>query len=193
MKFLGNFLDMSRKYKIRDQDKLYFVTFTIIQWIDLFTRQEYRDIFIESLKYCQKNKGLDLCAYCIMSSHIHMIVGRNGEESIEEIIRDIKKFTSVKVIEAIKASTEESRKELLLYLFGKAGHANPNNKYFQVWQQHNHPIELNTNEKLTRCLNYIHQNPVKAGIVLSPEDYLYSSAINYAGLPEKLIDVILID
>ncbi|MCH7406550.1 hypothetical protein [Belliella aquatica] len=59
--------------------------------------------------------------------------------------------------------------------------------------EHSHPIELNTNDKLTRCLNYIHQNPVEAGIVLSPEEYLYSSAANYAGLPDSLIEVILVE
>ncbi|WP_373397507.1 transposase [Algoriphagus halophilus] len=183
---------MSRKYKIRDQDKLYFATFTVIEWIDLFTRREYRDIFLDSLRYCQKFKGLDLCAYCIMSSHVHLILGRNGELPIEGLMRDIKKFTSVKILEAIKASHTESRKNILLWHFGNAGRANPNNTHYQVWQQHNHPIELNTNEKVSRCLHYIHQNPVKAGIVLSQEDYLYSSAVNYAGLPEKLIDVLLI-
>jgi REP element-mobilizing transposase RayT len=184
---------MSRKYNIRDQEKLYFVTFTVIEWIDLFTRQEYRDIFIDSLRYCQENKGLDLCAYCIMSSHIHMILGRSGESKLEDIIRDIKKFTSVKIVETIKTLPTESRRNFLFGHFGKAGRSNSNNTHFQVWQQHNHPIELNTSDKIIRCLNYIHQNPVMAGIVLSQEDYLYSSAINYAGLPEKLIDVILIE
>ncbi|WP_087941048.1 REP-associated tyrosine transposase [Algoriphagus faecimaris] len=184
---------MSRKYKIRDQDKLYFVTFTIVEWIDLFTRKDYRDIFIESLKFCQKNKGLDLCAYCIMSSHIHLIIGRNGEEKIEDVIRDIKKFTSIKFLEEIRKSPLESRKSFLLEHFGKAGRKNSNNVAFQIWQQHNHPIELNTTGKIQRCLNYIHQNPVVAGIVCLPEEYLYSSAKNYAGLTEKLIEVILID
>lgn len=69
---------------------------------------------------------------------------------------------------------------------------NPNNVKYQFWQQHSHPLEINSNEKAFRHLDYIHNNPVKAGWVLSPEDYLYSSAINYAGLPEKLIEVILI-
>lgn len=184
---------MSRKYKIRDQDKLYFVTFTVIQWVDLFTRKTYRDIFMESLKYCQLNKGLDLCAFCIMSSHIHLIIGRNGKQPIEDIIRDIKKFTAAKILETIKGSNEESRKNLLLWIFGSAGKFNSNNKNYQVWQQHNHPLELTSNEKAKNFLDYIHNNPVKAGIVLSPEDYLYSSAMNYAGLPDRLIDVILID
>ena len=64
---------------------------------------------------------------------------------------------------------------------------------FQFWQQHNHPVELTTNEMIDQRLDFIHNNPVEAGIVLSPEHYLYSSAMNYAGLPEKLIDVILIE
>ena len=184
---------MSRKYKIRDQEKLYFVTFTIVEWIDLFSRQVYRDIFLESLKYCQAHKGLDLCAYCVMSSHIHLIVGRNGEHMIEDIIRDVKKFTSVQIIKTVKEFQEESRRSFLLYHFSKAGNSNPNNTFYQVWQQHNHPIELNTQDKVSRCLNYIHRNPVEAGIVLSPEEFLNSSAKNYAGHPDLLIDVILIE
>ena len=183
---------MSRNYKIRDQDKLYFVTFTVIQWLDVFIRREYKDIFLDSIRYCQRNKGLEVCAYVIMSSHIHMIIGRNSETSLEGIIRDIKKYTSVKITEAIKDNPQESRKELFLWLFERAGQKNTNNKKNQFWQQHNHPVELNTNEMIDQRLNYIHNNPVEAGIVLSPEDYLYSSAINYAGLPEKLIEVILI-
>jgi hypothetical protein len=84
------------------------------------------------------------------------------------------------------------RKEWLVWLFERAGKNNSNNTRYQFWQQHNHPIELSTNEIIEQKLEYIHQNPVEAGIVLRPEDYLYSSAINYAGMPEKLIEVILI-
>ncbi len=121
-----------------------------------------------------------------------MILGRNSEPNLESIIRDIKKFTSVKIVEAIRDNQQESRKELFLWLFERAGRKNSNNKKYQFWQRHNHPVELNTNEMIDQRLEYIHNNPVEAGIVLSPEDYLYSSAINYAGLPEKLLEVILI-
>jgi len=183
---------MSRKYKIRDQDKLYFVTFTVIAWLDVFTRQEYRDIFLDSLRYCQKHKGLEVCAYCIMSNHVHLIIGRNKEQPLQGIIRDIKKFTSVKITEAIYNNHRESRRRWLLGFFAKAGEKNPNNLYNQFWQQHSHPIELKSNSITYQKLDYIHNNPVKAGIVLSPEDYLYSSALTYAGRPEGLLDVILI-
>lgn len=127
-----------------------------------------------------------------MSSHVHMIIGRHGEQSLDGIVRDIKKFTSSGLIKAIKNNQQESRKELLLWLFERAGKKNGHNTHYQFWQQHNQPIELSTNEMIDQRLDYIHNNPVEAGIVLSPEHYLYSSAINYAGLPEKLIDVILL-
>lgn len=183
---------MSEKYKIRDQNKLYFVTFTVIHWLDVFIRREYKDILLESFRHCQMNKGLEVWAYCIMSSHAHMIFGRHGEVSLESIIRDIKKFTSLEIIKAINTNPQESRREIFMPLFEKAGRENINNTHYQFWQQSNHPIELNTNKKLDQRLNYIHQNPVEAGIVLSPEDYLYSSAMNYAGKPEVLLDVMLL-
>lgn len=118
---------MSRKYKIRNQDALYLVTFTVVQWMDVFIRREYSDIYLDSLRYCQKNKGLELCAYCIMSSHIHLSIGRNSDAGLDDIIRDIKKFTSVKIVDAIKNNPQESRKELLLWIFSKAAVANSNN------------------------------------------------------------------
>ena len=183
---------MSRKYKIQDQSRLYFVTFTVIQWLDVFIRKEYKDIFLDSIRYCQQNKGLEVYAYCIMSSHVHMIIGQNGSQKLEDIIRDIKKFTAVKIVEAVKSNSQESRRELFVWLFERAGKQNSSNKNFQFWQQHNHPIELNTNEMINQRIDYIHNNPVEAGIVISPEAYLYSSAANYAGLPEKLIEVIVI-
>jgi putative transposase len=150
---------LSRKYKIRDQDKLYFVTFTVIQWLDVFIRKECKDIFLESIRYCQQHKGLEVCAYCIMSSHIHLIIGRHSEQSLEDLIRDIKKFTSVKITEAIRNNHYESRRELLLWLFERAGKRNSNNTTNQFWQQHSHPIELSTNEMIDERLNYIHNNP----------------------------------
>lgn len=110
---------MSRKYKIRDQEAVYFVTFTVVNWLDVFIRPEYRDIFMDSIRYCQQHKGLQAYAYCIMSSHVHMIISRHGDQKLEDVIRDIKKYTSLKIIEAISQNVQESRRELLLWLFEK--------------------------------------------------------------------------
>src|SRR5690606_36064550 len=66
---------IGEKYKIHDQSKLYFITFATVEWIDVLTRPLYKDIIVESLKFCQKEKGLELYAWCVMSNHMHMIVG----------------------------------------------------------------------------------------------------------------------
>jgi putative transposase len=78
---------MGRKYQIRDREKVYFVTFTIVNWIDVFIRDCYRGIFIDSLKFCQENKGLEVYAYCLMTSHVHLIIGSKGYNKLEDIIR----------------------------------------------------------------------------------------------------------
>ena len=76
-----------------------------------------------------------------------MIVARHGKQNLEAVIRDIKKYTSVKLIHTIRDNDQESRKELFLWLLERAGKSNPNNTQYQFWRQHSHPIELNTNEK----------------------------------------------
>lgn len=73
----------------------------------------------------------------------------------------------------------------------KAGTANSNNKDWQLWQQHNHPQELFSQEIAKQKLNYIHYNPVKAGLVNHPKNWLYSSAINYDG-EKGLLDIVLL-
>ena len=172
---------MSRNYKIRDQEKLHFVTFTVVNWIDVFVRIEYKDIVVHSLNYCIDKKGLEVFVWCIMTSHIHLIVGTKGDNKLEDIIRDIKRHTSKKLLSAIFENPKESRKDWLKWMFERAGKKNSNNKMYQFWQQHSHPIELNTNYLMEQKLEYIHLNPVKAGIVSEAEDYLYSSAKDYTG------------
>lgn len=171
---------MSEKYKFRNPSGIYFITSTIVGWIDLFTKPRYCDIIIDSLKYCQKEKGLIIHAWCIMSSHLHLIVSSNGKEDISTIIRDFKKHTSKAIVEEIK-TTEESRKEWLLRLFEDAGSKLKRISFYKVWQDGNHPIELDTNKMLGQRLDYLHENPVKQGIVYHAEDYCKSSAIDYSG------------
>jgi REP element-mobilizing transposase RayT len=82
-------------YVITDQYATYFVTFTTVGWVDVFTRKELKEIIIESLKYCQKEKGLIIHAYVIMSNHLHLILrAKEGSAGLSAIIRDFKKYTS---------------------------------------------------------------------------------------------------
>lgn len=181
---------MSRNYKIRNQERLYFVTFTVVRWIDVFTRAEYKDVIVDSLKHCIKYKGLELYAWVIMSNHVHLIIGTH-DKPMDSILRDMKRHTSKKLTEAINENMQESRREWMLWFFEREGKANPNNEHYQFWQQGNHPIELWSNEVIDQKLDYLHNNPVVAGWVDAPEDYLYSSARDYAG-GKGLIDILLL-
>ncbi|MDT3404162.1 REP-associated tyrosine transposase [Mucilaginibacter terrae] len=182
---------MSNKYKFGNNEKLYFISFSVVYWIDLFIRNDFKQILINSWNYCKKNKGLEIYGWCIMTSHVHMIIG-SGQDNLSDIVRDMKRHTSQQLKEAIMHHPQESRKQWMLWMKQRAGKRNGNNANFQLWQQDNHPIELNTHQILHQKLDYIHNNPIEAGFVEKPEDYLYSSARNYYGL-SSMMDVILID
>jgi putative transposase len=177
---------MGRKYAIRSKEHFYFVTFTVVEWIDVFIREEYRNILMESIRYCQKEKGLWVGAYCIMTSHVHMAIGTNGNNKLEDIIRDLKSYTSRHIRKYMENNPHESRKKWMLEILEKAGTNKSNNKDFQFWQQHNHPIELSTNAILQQRLDYIHENPVKAGFVEKPGNWLLSSARDYEGIRGRI-------
>ncbi len=170
---------MSTKYKFSNPEGIYFVSFATVGWVDVFTRSLYKDIFCESVRYCQEFKGMRLHAWCIMSNHVHLIFSRIGEYSHSDIIRDLKKYTSKKIIESIQNNFQESRKEWLLDYFQKAGMKNSNNQNFQFWQQDNHPIELFSPLLLFQKIDYIHANPVVSGLVDESEHYIYCSARDY--------------
>ncbi|OJJ17343.1 transposase [marine bacterium AO1-C] len=167
-------------YKFYNPDGIYFVTFAVVQWIDVFTRKSHADIIIESLKFSQQNKGLVLHGWCLMSNHLHLIISRNSENSLSDILRDFKKYTANQILKNINQPFE-SRKSWILWLFKSAGAKNANNTKYQFWQQDNHPEELISNHFMYQKLQYMHYNPVAAGWVEEPEHYLYSSARNYAG------------
>jgi REP element-mobilizing transposase RayT len=126
-----------------------------------------------------------------MTSHVHMIVGSSGNK-LEDIMRDMKRHTSAMLRSTIENNPIESRKEWLLWLMERAGTKNSNNEKFQLWQQDNHPVMLFNHKVLHQKLDYIHNNPVEAGFVEKPEDYLYSSARDYYDLP-GLLDILLVD
>ena len=182
---------MSRKYKFHNNDRPYFVSFAVINWIDLFIRNEYKEVLLKSMRYCMDNKGMELFGYCIMTSHVHMVIGSKGP-LMQNIMRDLKRHTSETLHQQIKKHPRESRRTWMLDMMKKAGLENNNNYGFQLWQQHNHPIELYNSKICWQKLDYIHANPVVAGFVEKEEDWLYSSARNYHGMP-GLIEVSLLD
>ena len=180
---------MSVKYKFHNPEALYYITFATVNWVDVFTRNSYKDILINSFRHCIEKKGLEVYAYTIMTNHVHLIAAARGKEKLENILRDMKKFTAFEVIRAIINNPQESRREWLLELFERAGKANSHNGRYQFWQQDNHPVELSSNEMMEQKLDYIHRNAVESGIVYEPHHYIYSSAGHYAGKGNNLLPV----
>jgi REP element-mobilizing transposase RayT len=183
---------MSEKYKVHDQDSPYFVTFAVEGWVDVFTRPAYKDIVIASLRFCQKEKGLIVFAWCLMTNHIHLIVGRNGTETIGSIIRDFKKYSSVHICRAIASNPTESRKGWMLDIFSKGALKSSKHQKYKFWEDEYHPVELYSNKVMDQKMDYVHENPVKEGIVERPEDYVYSSARDYCGV-KGLLEIEFMD
>jgi REP element-mobilizing transposase RayT len=167
-----------------------YITITVQDWVDIFTRPDYRHIIVSSLQHCINEKGLEVFAWVLMSNHLHLIVSAKEGIHLSDIIRDFKKFTSKKIISTIE-DIPESRRKWLLDRFEFAGRTNSKIKYFTVWQEGYHPKEIFSEDFLREKINYIHQNPVRAELVAEAHHYTYSSAIDYAG-GKGLITVILI-
>lgn len=177
-------------YKIRNQSAKHFLTFQVVDWVDIFTRKVYQDIALESFEFCRKEKGLLLNGYVIMSNHIHAIL-QSKIEDLSNTIASFKKFTASNILKAIKTEPE-SRSDWMLKRFEFAARSNRRSEDHQFWLHDNHPEEIYTAKFFNQKLNYIHQNPVKAGIVDLAEHYIYSSARDYSGWP-AVMNIDLVD
>ncbi len=182
---------MSTKYKATTSEECYIITITTVGWIDVFTRLNQKYNIINALNYCQKNKGLEIYAYVIMSSHIHLLCKATDGFILSDVIRDFKKFTSKKIVQ-ICIEEPESRREWMLSYFQKACEHLKRVQNHKVWQDGYHAELVETNWFIKQKVEYIHNNPVKDKTVSLPEDYYFSSARNYAGLDNDL-EVILLD
>jgi REP element-mobilizing transposase RayT len=167
-------------YFITDQNAVYSLTFTVTDWVDIFSRKEYKFEIVNSLNYCIHNKGLSIFAWCLMSNHLHLVCQAKDGYKLSDIIRDFKKFTA-KVIVTLINEISESRKDWLLYRFEFAGKFDNRIKMYKFWQETNHAILLDNNIMIDQRINYTHENPVRALIVAEPHEYLFSSARDYAG------------
>ena len=97
---------MSTKYKATTTEEAYFITITTVGWIDIFTRLNQKYIITNALKYCQANKGLEIYAYCLMPSHLHLLCKGTEGFVLSDIMRDFKSHTSKKIIQKIQDEPE---------------------------------------------------------------------------------------
>jgi putative transposase len=97
---------MSSKYKVGDDAIGHFITFLVVGWIDVFTLEQYKEIFTQSLQACVEHKGLLLHAWVIMTNHGHLIISSDTAK-LEHLVRDIKKFTSKQIIKTIQENEKK--------------------------------------------------------------------------------------
>jgi REP element-mobilizing transposase RayT len=172
---------MRSRYKIYEPGQIYFITSTIVQWIPLFTRKAYIDILLDSLKFCRSNKGLKIFAYVILDNHLHLLV---SGENLSNIIKDFKRHTAREILNL--AQKEKKLWLLNQFKFYRLKHKTDSD--YQVWQEGFHPKLITSEEMLQQKIEYIHDNPVRIGLVEKSEDWLYSSARNYFEL-EAVLDI----
>ncbi len=181
---------MSRKYKFHNKEGVYFVSFATVYWIDVFVRELYCSIIVDSLNFYCREKGMEIFCWCIMPSHIHLIF-RDSNNEPEKLLGRFKSYTSKALQTEIAQNNLESRKAWMQWMFERAGALTSNVKAGMFWQHHNKPIELWSIDVIEQKVHYIHQNPVTAGFVLYPEHWKYSSAVDYSG-GKGVVDVKMI-
>lgn len=173
---------MRDRYKITEKDGIYFITSTIVEWLPVFNNNCYFEIIIDSLKYCVQNKVLKLYAYVILDNHFHLIT---SSPELSKDIASLKIFTAKKIIERLKLD----KKEWLLNQLSFYKKSYKDASAYQIWQEGVHPVLVLNQEMLKQKIEYIHNNPVKRGLVDLPEQWRYSSARNYLCNDHSIIKV----
>ncbi len=169
---------MRSRYRITSDSGCYFVTSTIIDWVPLIINDDIFMIILKSFQFCQENKGLQLLGFVIMPNHFHAIINMEKSEKIPSVIRDLKRHTSQEISKYLE---NHSRRKLFWKDHFYGGKVN------NVWQEGYHPEMIKSDKWFLQKLDYVHNNPVKAGFVEKPEYWKYSSARNYISSDHSLI------
>ena len=155
-----------------------FITITCYNWERLIERENEKEIIVSSLDFLVKNKRIKVYAFVLMDNHIHLIWKIQKGFKKEDIQRDFLRFTSQQILKNFRNENFETLRKI---------EVNLKDRKYQVWQRNSLSIELRSQKVYEQKLNYIHNNPVKAGLTFLEEDYKYSSA-GYYILNEKKWD-----
>jgi putative transposase len=166
-------------------ESFFFITTTVVKFIPIFKDLIFCDILISNIKHYKLKYGFDVLGYVIMPTHFHWIIEVNRKlGSVSDIMRDIKKFTAWQIFDELEKRNEGT----LLESFKDAANGIKDQEK-KVWMKRFDDEVIRDQKMFWTKLNYIHKNPVKAGIVLKAEDYKYSSARNYAFNDHSVLEV----
>lgn len=157
---------MPKGYRVYDGAYPHFITSAIAYWIPVFCRKDYFEVIADSLRYCIEHKGLVVHGYVVMPNHIHLICSQ-VDMRISQVIGDFKRHTSSQILKKLS----EDCRTTWLSAFKNAGGGQP-----ILWNEGFHPMQVHTREFFQQKLDYMHDNPIRAGFVENAEDWKYSSA-----------------
>ncbi len=158
-------------YRITEDIGVYFVTFTIVEWMPVFTSETTCKIITDSLNFAIAHKRLGVNAYVIMLNHLHAILFDKDFDSkrLKHTIDDLRKFTGRQLLDYADANLSDA--------FGMTFRRNAGeDRQRKFWQRTTHPEGIYTEKFYRQKFNYIHLNPVRKGLVRAPEDWRFSSA-----------------
>jgi putative transposase len=171
-----------------DEHYPYFCTINVLEWVPVLLEARYIEPIIDSLRFCRRQKGLQLFAFVIMPNHLHLIAGADGD--LHGIMRDFKRYTSRVIHQRL---VDDGRKTLLGWLADGGEPARRAKDQFAFWEPGFTPKAIVTRDVFQQKLDYLHTNPVRKGLVTRPEDWWYSSASFYAGESECCLEMDLLD
>ena len=181
---------MSRKHKVFDSSKAYFITSSIVKWVKVFNDPAIMKILLDTIGFYQINKGFEIYSYCLMPDHFHMLCRSSNQSTLPMIMRDLKKYTSRMIISELESKRQQWATESL-EIFKIVNRNSKREHVYSVWQRGYNPIECTSNKFIDQKMKYIHNNPVEAGLVSVADEYPYSSAQDYVGIQGPL-EVILV-
>ena len=176
---------MRSRYRIVTSEGIYFLTCTIVEWLPALINKPDRDILIDALAYCRREKGLRVYAYVIMENHLHLIA---EAPDLSGVLQSFKRHTARELIRA----AQSSNRDWLINQFAYFRKPYKHQSTHQVWQEGSHPQLILGDEMLRQKIDYIHNNPVRRGWVEAPEHWLYSSARNYVLEGQSVLEVDLL-
>ena len=165
---------MGLRFKIEGSGYLWYVTTTVVDFTQVFVKEEYVLLLINNLKYYRNQHNFRLIAYVIMPEHLHVILWLLGKSSISDVMRDFKKYSSVQIKEELHA--EENQRLISIFRKNAIGYKGQD---FKLWMDRFDRVGVYTPQVLKQKIDYIHFNPVRRNLVEDILDWKYSSARNY--------------
>jgi REP element-mobilizing transposase RayT len=169
---------MTNSYRVfTDKHYPYFVTWTVVDWLPLFAESAYRQIVLDSLSYLRTNKCTQLNAFVVMSTHVHAMLWPEDGINLSDVTRDFKRFTSREI--SREAKRQDAKEFIRIFENARKENRAQDVSSYQVWQEGSHPEAIFTEKFARQKLDYIHLNPVRAGMVKTADEWGYSSARSY--------------